>query len=67
MGVKVGKIKNKVLKLTATVLKLQIQAAQGKDVADDLATEQAKLTKNIATDVASAGEASTAVSFDGTT
>jgi hypothetical protein len=41
--VKKGKIKNKALKLTATVLKLQIQGAQGEDVADDLVTGPAKL------------------------
>ncbi|KAI8400498.1 hypothetical protein FOFC_19340 [Fusarium oxysporum] len=34
-----GKIKNKVLKLTATILKLQAQQAQGEDVADKLAEE----------------------------
>ncbi|KAG5660097.1 hypothetical protein KAF25_003619 [Fusarium avenaceum] len=31
-----GKIKNKVLKLTATVLKLEAQQAQGEDVADNM-------------------------------
>lgn len=62
-----GKIKNKVLKLEATVLKLQAQQAQGKDVATKLAAEQKKLDKNIATDVASAGLASTALEFDATT
>ncbi|EPE04346.1 small secreted protein [Ophiostoma piceae UAMH 11346] len=62
-----GKIKNKVLKLEATVLKLQAQAAQGQNVASKLATEQKKLAKNIATDVESAGLASTALQFDATT
>ncbi|KAK3393282.1 hypothetical protein B0H63DRAFT_15116 [Podospora didyma] len=62
-----GKIKNKVLKLTATVLKLQAQEAQGQDVAAKLADEQKKLTKNIATDKADAGKASTNLPFDATT
>ncbi|KAJ4393929.1 hypothetical protein N0V93_003146 [Gnomoniopsis smithogilvyi] len=60
-----GKIKNKVLKLTATVLGLQAQQAQGEDVASKLATEQGKLDKNIAEDEAEAGNPSTAVPFDG--
>ncbi|KAJ9161592.1 hypothetical protein NKR19_g2138 [Coniochaeta hoffmannii] len=62
-----GKDKNKILKLTATVLKLQAQAAQGKDVADKLAAEQKKLDKNIALDEDAAGLPSTALSFDATT
>lgn len=62
-----GKIKNKVLKLTATILKLQAQQAQGEDVADDLAKETTKLNNNIAQDVAEAGNASTFLSFDATT
>ncbi|KFY09852.1 hypothetical protein V492_05308 [Pseudogymnoascus sp. VKM F-4246] len=62
-----GKIKNKVLKLTATVTALQIQQAQGDDsVATKLAAEQKKLANNIATDTKNAGQASTAISFDGT-
>ncbi|ESZ93123.1 hypothetical protein SBOR_6495 [Sclerotinia borealis F-4128] len=59
-----GKIKNKVLKLTAEVLSLQIKAAQGGDA--DPAPEQKKLATNVKTDVAAAGKASTAVSFDAT-
>ncbi|KAJ4352536.1 uncharacterized protein N0V89_007885 [Didymosphaeria variabile] len=59
-----GKIKNKVLKLEATILKLQAQQAQGEDVADKLAEEQTKLDNNIAQDVAAAGQASTALEFD---
>ncbi|KAF2972294.1 hypothetical protein GQX73_g1306 [Xylaria multiplex] len=62
-----GKIKNKVLKLTATVLKLQAQAAQGKDVQDKLDKEQTKLNKNIQQDEDEAGNASTFLSFDATT
>jgi hypothetical protein len=62
-----GKIKNKVLKLTASVLKLQAQQAQGQDVADDLATEQKKLDNNIQQDEDEAGNASTALQFDATT
>ncbi|KAJ2979859.1 hypothetical protein NUW58_g7096 [Xylaria curta] len=62
-----GKIKNKILKLTATVLKLQAQAAQGQDVQDKLQKEQTKLNKNIQTDEDEAGKPSTALSFDATT
>lgn len=60
-----GKIKNKVLKLTAEVLAIQVKAAQGGDDSD-LASEQKKLATNIATDVKAAGEPSTAVPFDAT-
>ncbi|CZT44288.1 uncharacterized protein RSE6_04435 [Rhynchosporium secalis] len=61
-----GKIKNKVLKLEATVLKLKAQAAQGKDTSVKLAAESKKLDNNIALDKAAAGQPSTAVTFDGT-
>ncbi|PBP22754.1 hypothetical protein BUE80_DR006385 [Diplocarpon rosae] len=61
----VGKIQNKVLKLTAEVLGIKIETAQGGD-SSDLAAEEAKLTKNIATDKASAGAASQSVDFSGT-
>ncbi|KAM3086130.1 hypothetical protein ACMFMG_000269 [Clarireedia jacksonii] len=60
-----GKIKNKVLKLTAEVLGIQVEAAQGGDDSD-LAAEQTKLANNIKLDTAAAGQASTAVPFDGT-
>ena len=60
-----GKIKNKVLKLTLEVTGLQIQQAQGQDVSSQITTEQGKLNTNIALDVAAAGQASQAVSFDG--
>jgi cell division protein FtsB len=56
-----------VLKLTATILKLQVQAAQGEDVADKMAAEQKKLDNNIAQDEDEAGQASTKLSFDATT
>jgi hypothetical protein len=59
-----GKIKNKVLKLMATVIKLEAQQAQGADVAEKLATETTKLDNNIATDKKNAGNPSTAVPFD---
>ncbi|KAG4417403.1 hypothetical protein IFR04_009472 [Cadophora malorum] len=59
-----GKIKNKVLKLEATVLQLQAQAAQGKDTAAKLAEETKKLNNNIALDKAAAGQPSTFLSFD---
>jgi hypothetical protein len=58
-----GKIKNKVLKLTAEVLGIQVEAAQGGS-SSDLAAEQTKLAKNIQLDTAAAGQASTAVSFN---
>ncbi|KAI2604359.1 uncharacterized protein GGS25DRAFT_457505 [Hypoxylon fragiforme] len=62
-----GKIKNKVLKLQATILKLQIQQAQGEDVTADMATETKKLNNNIQQDEDEAGNASTFLSFDATT
>lgn len=62
-----GKIKNKVLKLTATILKLQAQQAQGQDVAEKLAAEQKKLDNNIAQDEDEAGLESIALQFDATT
>lgn len=65
----VGKIKNKVLKLTGEVQVLKIKIAQGKAAGKDtssdessLTVEQGKLTKNIATDVKSAGKPSKAAS-----
>lgn len=61
-----GKIKNKVLKLMATVLKLQAQQAQGEDVATDLATETKKLNNNIALDAKAAGQVSIAEPFTAT-
>ncbi|KAF7796060.1 hypothetical protein EIP86_007231 [Pleurotus ostreatoroseus] len=67
-ALQVGKIKNKVLKLTGEVQVLNIKIAQakaaGKDTSDlesDLSDEQTKLTTNIATDVKSAGQASKGV------
>ncbi|KAG4261647.1 hypothetical protein FPRO04_13128 [Fusarium proliferatum] len=62
-----GKIKNKVLKLTATILKLEAQQAQGEDVADKLAEENKKLQNNISQDKDEAGKASTFLAFDATT
>ncbi|KAF9739223.1 hypothetical protein PMIN06_005247 [Paraphaeosphaeria minitans] len=59
-----GKIKNKVLKLEAAVLKLKAQQAQGSNVAAKLAEEQEKLDKNIALDKAAAGQPSTFLPFD---
>ncbi|TVY83903.1 hypothetical protein LSUE1_G001732 [Lachnellula suecica] len=58
-----GKIQNKVLKLTATSLELQIKAAQGEDTAAKLAAETKKLDNNIALDKAAAGQAATKLSF----
>ncbi|KAI1652759.1 hypothetical protein F4813DRAFT_377003 [Daldinia decipiens] len=62
-----GKIKNKVLKLQATILALMIQQAQGEDVSADMAKEQKKLDNNIKQDEDEAGKASTFLSFDATT
>lgn len=61
-----GKIKNKVLKLTATIMKLEAQQAQGEDVTEKLAEEQTKLANNIQQDVDEAGNTATAVPFDAT-
>lgn len=62
-----GKIKNKVLKLEATMIRLMIEQAQGDDVADEIAAEQRKLNNNISQDEAEAGQESTFLSFDATT
>ncbi|WVQ81093.1 hypothetical protein IAT38_003215 [Cryptococcus sp. DSM 104549] len=60
-SLQVGKIANKVLKLTGFQMVLSIQIAQGQtDRQEKFDAEQAKLDKNIATDKASAGETSTA-------
>jgi hypothetical protein len=59
-----GKIKNKILKLTATKLELMAKAAQGEDTSTKLAAEQKKLDNNIAQDVKAAGQPSTALTFD---
>jgi len=71
-ALQVGKIKNKVLKLTGEVQVLNIKIAQAaakgastSDLESQLATEQTKLTKDTADDVASAGQASQGVSFTG--
>ncbi|KAF9553212.1 hypothetical protein CPC08DRAFT_713955 [Agrocybe pediades] len=62
-----GKIQNKVLKLTATVLKLKVQQAQGQNVAAKLAEEQKKLDNNIKLDKAASGQSATKVSFTAST
>ncbi|KAI2616170.1 hypothetical protein GGS26DRAFT_452628 [Hypomontagnella submonticulosa] len=62
-----GKIKNKVLKLEATILRLMIQQAQGEDVSDEMATEQKKLDNNIKQDEDEAGNPSTFLSFSAST
>lgn len=62
-----GKIQNKVLKLTATMLKLQIQQAQGQDVTAKMAEEQKKLNNNIVQDQEAAGQPATFLSFDAQT
>ncbi|EIN11744.1 hypothetical protein PUNSTDRAFT_50620 [Punctularia strigosozonata HHB-11173 SS5] len=67
-ALQVGKIKNKVLKLTGEVQAINIKIAQAKakgsdtsDLESSLAEEQKKLDTNIATDKASAGAASKGV------
>ncbi|KAK0476621.1 hypothetical protein IW261DRAFT_1489153 [Armillaria novae-zelandiae] len=67
-ALQVGKIKNKVLKLTGEVQVLNIKIAQAQasgddtsDLEDSLAEEQTKLNTNIATDVKNAGETSQSV------
>ncbi|KAI5918671.1 small secreted protein [Camillea tinctor] len=62
-----GKIKNKILKLEATMLRLMIEQAQGADVADEMAAELKKLNNNIKQDEDEAGNASTALQFDAET
>ena len=62
-----GKIKNKVLKLEATMIRLMIEQAQGEDVADDIEAELKKLNNNIKQDEEEAGKPSTFLSFDATT
>ncbi|PBK73702.1 hypothetical protein ARMSODRAFT_646010 [Armillaria solidipes] len=64
-ALQVGKIKNKVLKLTGEVQVLNIKIAQAQasgddtsDLEDSLAEEQTKLNTNIATDVKNAGQTS---------
>ncbi|KAK0213032.1 hypothetical protein DFS33DRAFT_1464762 [Desarmillaria ectypa] len=67
-ALQVGKIKNKVLKLTGEVQVLNIKIAQAQaagsdtsDLEDSLAKEQTKLNNNIATDVKNAGKTSQSV------
>ncbi|KAK0455407.1 uncharacterized protein EV420DRAFT_1272489, partial [Desarmillaria tabescens] len=67
-ALQVGKIKNKVLKLTGEVQVLNIKIAQAQaagddtsDLEDSLAEEQTKLNTNIATDVKNAGKTSQSV------
>jgi hypothetical protein len=62
-----GKTKNKVLKLTATKLKLEIQAAQGNGNPAKLEEELKKLNNNITADKARAGQPSTALKFSAST
>lgn len=64
-ALQVGKIKNKVLKLTGEVQVLNIKIAQAQasgddtsDLEDSLTEEQTKLNTNIATDVKNAGKTS---------
>ncbi|KAK1981719.1 hypothetical protein LZ30DRAFT_749854 [Colletotrichum cereale] len=62
-----AKIQNKVLKLTATVMGLQAEQAQGKNVTAQLEEETKKLDKNVADDKANAGKPATALKFAAST
>lgn len=62
-----GKIKNKILKLEATMIRLMIEQAQGEDVSAEIEAEQKKLNNNISQDEEEAGNESTFLSFDATT
>ncbi|KAF9874839.1 hypothetical protein CkaCkLH20_07533 [Colletotrichum karsti] len=62
-----AKIQNKVLKLTATVMGLQAQQAQGQNVTAKLEEETKKLNKNIADDQANKGKTATALKFNAST
>ncbi|KAH7403138.1 hypothetical protein BKA64DRAFT_641151 [Cadophora sp. MPI-SDFR-AT-0126] len=65
-ALQVGKIKNKVLKLQTDVLRLQIQAAQGKaGLESQIATQQKKLATNVALDEAAKGQTAKAIDFAG--
>ena len=55
------------MKLTATVLKLEAQKAQGDDVDEKLEEENKKLQNNIAQDQEAAGQDSTFLSFNAST
>ncbi|RDW77528.1 hypothetical protein BP6252_05581 [Coleophoma cylindrospora] len=65
-SLQIGKIKNKVLKLTATMLRLQAEQAQGTDTSAEQAVEGKKLNNNISQDKGKAGIASTKLDFAGT-
>ncbi|KAK1832850.1 hypothetical protein QBC39DRAFT_425149 [Podospora conica] len=62
----VGKIKNKVLKLQLSVLRLGTEVAQGRqDRAAKLQEQRTKLAKNVELDRAAAGQRSQGVNFQG--
>lgn len=62
----VGKIKNKVLKLQLSVLRLGAEVAQGRgDRATKLQEQRTKLAKNVDLDRAAAGQRSQSVDFRG--
>ncbi|KAK1988703.1 hypothetical protein LZ30DRAFT_443869 [Colletotrichum cereale] len=65
-ALKVGKIKNKVLKLQLEVLALQVQQAQGASNQAKIDAEQKKLDNNVKLDTAAAGKASKSVAFNAT-
>ena len=51
--------------VTGAILLLQIEQAQGKDISDQIGTEQSKLETNVQLDQSASGQASRAVSFKG--
>ncbi|CAG8959213.1 hypothetical protein HYFRA_00012571 [Hymenoscyphus fraxineus] len=62
----VGKTKNKVLKLMTDVLRLEIQAAQGKTgLESQIETQKKKLATNVKLDVANKGKKSEGINFSG--
>jgi hypothetical protein len=65
-ALQVGKIKNKVLKLQLSVLRLGAEVAQGRqDRAAKLQEQRTKLAKNVELDGAAAGQRSQSVDFPG--
>ncbi|KAK0746195.1 hypothetical protein B0T18DRAFT_446769 [Schizothecium vesticola] len=65
-ALQVGKIKNKVLKLQLSVLRLGAEVAQGRqDRAAKLQEQRTKLAKNVELDRAAAGQRSQSVEFRG--
>jgi len=62
-----GKTKNKVLKINATLRKLDLDEANGRDVSEKREEEEKKLANNVAKDEENAGLESTDVDVDADT